>query len=1161
MKSKIFISHFLFILFGLGCFVACDKSSEKQPNPHEVKVVNAIPVVPSDSMDAPLVTPIDEKRLKKTLAAHPQSLPTNTQIHPPGTPQIFAAGKPSLSTISAVPKAIPVQDSSFVAGIPQIITAKDIANKSQNPGNFRSFGKLQGLKYPAIFSAIEDKSGNLWLGTLGGGIYKYDGMFFTNYSEKEGLCNNYINRILEDQQGNIWIATRQGLTKYDGKSFVHFKGKESLAENDISSILQDKAGNLWFGSDRGLSKYDGKSFVHFGEKERLGNTRISCLLEDQKGNLWIGTNGNGIVKYDGEIFARYTDQQGLSNNNIACLLEDQGGNIWIGTYGSGVCKYDPSQTSFTHFTIQEGLGKSYIFNILEDRKGHLWFSTESGVVKYDGTYFTHFMEKDGFTNKSVWCGLEDRVGNLWFCADGPDGGIARYDGRIFSFYTTTEGLSNSVVLGMSEDKSGNLWFATYGGGVCRYDGNVKVPGQAHFTHFTEREGLCFNLVWDVTTDQSGRVWFATDRGVSFYDGKTITSISEQDGLSNIYVRAVLADRKGNLWFGTYGGGVYKYDGKLLTNYTEKAGLSNNIVRFMLEDRSGKLWFATDGGGLNQFDGKNFIHFTEQGGLISNEINTLLEDQEGNLWIGTNHGISLYDGKTFTQLTEQVGLPDVVINSFFEDKKGNLWIGTGSGLSYLSKQESRELKLKIKGKNWKEHDVFFKNYTYGEGFLGINVNKGKAMLQDRKGKIWLATSTRLTVLDPEVIMPDTLPPNIQLTNIGLFNEIIPWATLAQKKDTSFTLSNGIRVGNFKFKGLSRWYNLPEQLSLAHRNNYLNFHFIGIISDKPGVVKYQYKLNGMDEQWSGVTERNMATYGNLPHGNYTFMVKAMNADGYWSKAQTFNFSIRPPWWLTWWAKSLYVALAIASILFIIWWNARRLIARAKELEVEVDKATAVIRQQKQEVEAEKQKSDDLLLNILPREVAEELKAKGSTDAKLIDEVTVLFTDFKDFTQLSENFSPKELVAEINVCFSTFDLIMEKFGIEKIKTIGDAYMAAGGLPTPNFTHASDVVNAALEIQQYMQERKQQRQASGELVFEIRIGIHTGPVVAGIVGLKKYAYDIWGDTVNTASRMESSGEPGKVNISGSTYEWIKDRFTCSYRGQVDAKGKGAIDMYFVEG
>ena len=211
-------------------------------------------------------------------------------------------------------------------------------------------------------------------------------------------------------------------------------------------------------------------------------------------------------------------------------------------------------------------------------------------------------------------------------------------------------------------------------------------------------------------------------------------------------------------------------------------------------------------------------------------------------------------------------------------------------------------------------------------------------------------------------------------------------------------------------------------------------------------------------------------------------------------------------------------------------------------------------------EKKRSDELLLNILPAEVADELKMKGSSEAQSIDQVTVLFTDFKGFTQLSEKLTPKELVAEINECFSAFDHIMQKHGVEKIKTIGDAYMAAGGLPTPNKTHATDVVDAALEIQQFMTAYKKRKEAEGNAGLEIRIGVHTGPVVAGIVGVKKFAYDIWGDTVNTASRMESSGETGRVNISSSTYSLVKDRYRCVHRGKVSAKGKGDIDMYFAE-
>jgi class 3 adenylate cyclase/tetratricopeptide (TPR) repeat protein len=215
----------------------------------------------------------------------------------------------------------------------------------------------------------------------------------------------------------------------------------------------------------------------------------------------------------------------------------------------------------------------------------------------------------------------------------------------------------------------------------------------------------------------------------------------------------------------------------------------------------------------------------------------------------------------------------------------------------------------------------------------------------------------------------------------------------------------------------------------------------------------------------------------------------------------------------------------------------------------------------VKQEQKRTDELLLNILPFEVAEELKSEGHATPQHYKLVTVLFTDFKGFTQIAEKLTPQQVIAELDTCFLAFDEICGKYNLEKIKTIGDAYMCAGGIPTANETNPTDAVRAALDMQKWMETWAKEKREKGENAWEIRLGIHSGEVVAGIVGKKKFAYDIWGDAVNIASRMESSGEVGKVNISGATYQLVKNHFHCVFRGKIEAKNKGEIEMYFVEG
>lgn len=251
-----------------------------------------------------------------------------------------------------------------------------------------------------------------------------------------------------------------------------------------------------------------------------------------------------------------------------------------------------------------------------------------------------------------------------------------------------------------------------------------------------------------------------------------------------------------------------------------------------------------------------------------------------------------------------------------------------------------------------------------------------------------------------------------------------------------------------------------------------------------------------------------------------------------------------------NSLMGGAVLLSLLAMLLFNRNRIKTRSNK---ELTEKNSIIEQ-------ERKRSDELLLNILPESTAIELKTTGKAKAKKYDSVSVLFTDFKNFTQIAEKLTAEELVAELDACFKGFDIITEKYGIEKIKTIGDAYMCAGGIPTVNNTHPFDTVNAGLEMIEFLHNYQLSKIQQGLPYFQVRIGIHTGPIVAGVVGTRKFAYDIWGDTVNLAARMESSGEPGKVNISQTTFDLVKDHFACTHRGKVDAKNKGQIDMYFVE-
>jgi adenylate cyclase len=349
--------------------------------------------------------------------------------------------------------------------------------------------------------------------------------------------------------------------------------------------------------------------------------------------------------------------------------------------------------------------------------------------------------------------------------------------------------------------------------------------------------------------------------------------------------------------------------------------------------------------------------------------------------------------------------------------------------------------------------------------------------------------------------------------------------------------------------------PDKVSLSQlesepSDDRQGFHISGLEFQRSPEPLFRYRLRHVDATWSRWSSSRDYKLSGLKHGKYFIEVQAMDLYGKITEAKEMPITIKPPFYAAWYAYIFYVILILAVLFLFQKWRLlsfHRAESRITEkMEVRIQNLTA-----------EKERSDRLVAEILPVDTANQIKSKGKAKWDKYERATVLFSDIQGFTKIAEETNPEKLIDELDTFFFHFDSVVEKYNIEKIKTIGDAYMAAGGIPHKNSTNPVEVVMAALEMQSYMQQLKSSRAE----IWDLRIGIHTGPVIAGVVGQKKISYDIWGDTVNTASRMESSGTPGKINISGITYSMVKDYFLCEYRGKLPVKYKGNLDMYYVNG
>lgn len=862
-----------------------------------------------------------------------------------------------------------------ILALPEQILAKDMSSKDQNPASFTIFDKYHGLKHSFIACMLEDNIGNIWIGTYGGGITKYDGKSFTHYTEREGLAGNSVFNMKQTSDGKIWIGTYgKGISIFDGNTFENIGIEQGLPSNNIYSILEDNMGQVWIATEgAGVIKFNNlnnRTIEQYSRNEGFVNNVATCIFQDIEGSILVGTEGNGLVKIKNNQVSTYQSNSLLGTATIVDMIQDNTGAIWLCTYGNGLMKM--TNNNLISYTIKEGLPSDLITSIKIDANNMKWLGTDGGGIfsfsdsDSESPSISAYTEKDGLSNNNVYSTLIDKNNNIWFGTVRE--GLNKYSGQKFNHYQDQLGNMSKYIFNILEENNGDIWLSTYGKGLLHLNYMSEEKKYSTYSLITSDNGLSNDNVYCSVLDKDQRKWFGTfNGGINIVDGNEILSLNATNGLVDNDVICFYKDKKSNIWFGnTDGNGVTKYDGSKLTTYKDSLLFTSSVFA-ICEDKSGRMWFGTDGDGIILLDGEDFYKFDERNGLANNEVFSIVKDSEDNMWVGTSgSGVCVFDGNRFLTINEKSGLTNNFVLSILEDQNKDIWLGTRFGLSILPKEKRKSLFAHLKNGTPNYHqEVFFKNYTYEDGFLGIGCYRG-AIYQSKDNHVWIGTTDRLTVsslaLD-HVSANDTVPIELRITGVDIYNERIDWQQFSGQSDYNYTLGNDVELSKVSYTELSPWYNLPENLSLRHDNNYVSFNFIGITHDRASQVRYQYYMTGLSDDWSAWSNNSTAYFGNISPGTYTFKVRGQDSNGIQTKEQSFVFTIRPPWWLTWWMKLAYLSILL-YISYVINKSQKkrtikneRLKIQAKELAQakEIEKAYEELKStQKQLIQAEKMAS---------------------------------------------------------------------------------------------------------------------------------------------------------------------------------------------------------------
>jgi ligand-binding sensor domain-containing protein len=685
----------------------------------------------------------------------------------------------------------------------------------------------------------------------------------------------------------------------------------------VKAIHQDRNSRLWIGSDDGLYLFDERkqSFAKpfpemFNPKDFVYNT-IPSIIEDRVGNLWIGTtNGAFVYEHKTSSFRRFSHDDdvagSLSDNNVRKIVEDHQGRIWIATYGGGVNLFQPASGTFRTFKYDpshpEGISSNLIPSMWVNDDGRIWIGTDGkgiDILDPDNLVFHHITHSPynskSLNNNVIRSISGDHRGGVWVGTYNGGVNFFNQNAEAFFHYKVPTINGNSSITSFAEEKNGNLWIGTDGGGLCYFN---RETGQFYNFYQDEKNAnsLSDNRVLSLLLDHENTLWIGTYLGgLCRYNLTTRKFIrySEKDnsGLSDDVIWTLLLDHRGKILAGTNKGlNVFDPKTKSFTSVNiNNSNLSNNMIRCMYEDTQHRLWIGTQSG-LNLLE-KPYNRFKviltdqEKVNTLSNHwIRTINEDHQGNLWIGTfSGGLNLFDegNDSFISYQESDGLPDNIVSGILGDENNNLWVSTGRGLAFLDFKTKK-----------------FRSYTVSDGLQDYQFNIN-ACFKTQKGEFLFGGNNGFTLFVPEIIRQvdsNKFAPQVALTSFKIFNkEVVPQ-----------------EVGS----PLKEQINETKKIVLSHDQSVLTFEFTALNFIQPEKNQYAYRLAGFEEDWNMVGNKRSATYTNLEPAKYTFQVKASNNDGVWNEeGVSVDIVITPPFWGTWWFKTLMTLVACATGLTIL------------------------------------------------------------------------------------------------------------------------------------------------------------------------------------------------------------------------------------------------------